>query len=120
MDSSKLVQVLRTVIGSADSKGTPVFLHFTKPTSEAMRQGAKNLDFNALMQNVGSEQFSFESFKSVYDTDPRVKALVKNFDKTGVEPKTQTEIEGPATPEPEGNADTVNTMAKRAVDLKDL
>jgi len=73
------------------------------------------------MQNVGSEQFSFESFKSVYDTDTRVKALVKNFDKTGVEPKTQNEIEGSANPDPDtSDSDKVGQMAKRAVDLKDL
>ena len=49
--SSKLVQVLRTVISSADRKGTPLFLHFTKPKEENIKQGAKNLDLNKLMQN---------------------------------------------------------------------
>ena len=85
-----------------------------------MRQGAKNLDLNAIMQNVDSEQFSFESFKSVYDTDPRLKALVKNFDKTGIEPKTQNELASTANPKPDTGSDSVSAMAKRAVDLKDL
>ena len=61
--SSKLVQVLRTVISSADRKGTPLFLHFTKPKEENIKQGAKNLDLNKLMQNVGGEQFDYGTFQ---------------------------------------------------------
>lgn len=73
------------------------------------------------MSNVGNPQFDFGTFKNAYDTDPRVKAMVKNFDKIGVEVKTQKEIEG----EPSANIDAkggdkVKQMAKSAVDLKDL
>lgn len=86
-----------------------------------MRQGAKNLDLNKLMQNVGSEQFDYDTFKNAYDTDPRIKAMVKNFDKVGIEPKTQNEL----SPEPSTNnnapgGDAVGQMAKRATDLGDL
>jgi len=113
------VQVLRTVIGSADSKGDAVFLHFNKPTPNSIKQGVRNLDLNKLMQNVGAEQFDFETFKSAYDTDPRVKTMIKNFDKDGIEPKTQKEREeGVASSGPDG-ADTVSQMAQRATDLGD-
>jgi len=71
------------------------------------------------MQNVGAEQFDFGTFKAAYDTDPRVKAMVKNFDKTGIEPKTKNELDdGGPQAEPEGG-DTVGQMAKRATDLGD-
>lgn len=85
-----------------------------------MRNGAKNLDLNKLMQNVGAESFDFGTFKAAYDTDPRVKAMVKNFDKRGIEPKTKNELDsGTGTSAPEGG-DTVGNMAKRATDLGDL
>jgi len=72
------------------------------------------------MSNVGNPQFDFGTFKAAYDTDPRVKTMVKNFDKIGIEVKTQNEIEGePSSTAPEGG-DKVGQMAKNAVDLNDL
>jgi hypothetical protein len=113
---SKLVQVLRTVISSADQKGQTAFLHFDKPTKQNIKQGALNLDLNKLMQNVGGEQFDFGTFKAAYDTDPRVKTMVKNFSAAGVEPKTkENEKDEPQVNEPGG--DTVASMAKSATDL---
>ena len=75
------------------------------------------------MQNVGAEQFDFNTFKSAYDTDLRVKAMIKNFDKAGIEPKTQQELAGGDDPqgnETPGGGDPVAQMAKRATDLSDL
>lgn len=98
----------------------PVYLHFNKPRPGETRQGAKNLDLNKLMQNVGAESFDFGTFKAAYDTDPRVKSMVKNFDKRGIEPKTKNELEGGDTAGANAGADSVSTMAKRATDLGDL
>lgn len=72
------------------------------------------------MQNVGAESFDFGTFKAVYDTDERVKSMVKNFDKRGIEPKTKNELEGGDTASARGGADSVSQMAKRATDLGDL
>jgi hypothetical protein len=72
------------------------------------------------MQNVGAESFNFDSFKMVYDTDPRVKAMIQNFDKDGIEPKTQAQSPVDAKPTDVGSKDTVGDMAKNAVDLSDL
>ncbi len=116
--SSKLVQVLRTVISSADRKGTPLFLHFTKPKEENIKQGAKNLDLNKLMQNVGGEQFDYGTFKAAYDTDPRVKTMVSNFSAEGIEPKTAEKIDSD-TPQQDTKGDKVATMAKSATNLGD-
>jgi hypothetical protein len=117
--TSKLVQVLRTVINSADQKGTAGYLHFQKPTKENIKQGAKNLDLNKLMQNVGGEQFDYGTFKAAYDTDSRVKTMVNNFSAEGVEPKTKETVDKGDTPQQDAEGDKVGQMAKSATDLGD-
>jgi hypothetical protein len=108
------------VIGSADAKGDAVFLHFDKPRPEAIRNGAKNIDLNKLMQNVGAEQFDYGTFKAAYDTDPRVKSMVKNFNKYGIEPMTKNELDASTDTPATDSSNAVNKMAKRATDLTDL
>ena len=72
------------------------------------------------MQNVGAESFDYGTFKAAYDTDERVKSMVKNFNKRGIEPKTQNELEGgDETTTPDGTG-AVDKMAKRATDLSDI
>jgi hypothetical protein len=71
------------------------------------------------MQNVGSEQFDFGTFKAAYDTDARVKAMVKNFSKYGIEPKTKNELEGDEEVNTSQGGDAVGQMAKSATDLGD-
>ena len=117
--SSKLVQILRTVINSADAKGTTVYLHFSTPKKEDIKQGAKNLDLNKLMQNVGGEQFDYGTFKAAYDTDARVKTMVNNFSEQGIEPKTKETVSTGDTPQQDAEGDKVSQMAKSATDLSD-
>jgi hypothetical protein len=96
-------------------------LHFDKPKPEAIKSGAKNVDLNKLMQNVGAESFDFGTFKAAYDTDARVKAMTKDFSKYGIEPKTKNELDnGDDVASPAGNDNTVSNMAKSATDLSDL
>ena len=73
------------------------------------------------MQNVGSVQFDFGTFKAAYDTDDRVKTMVKNFDKVGIEVKTQNQLDGgdEETPAADGSGSSVSQMAKSATDLGD-
>ena len=67
------------------------------------------------MRSSGIEQFSYDSFKAAYDSDPRVKALVKNFDQKGVTLATDEESN---LPQQDAKGDnTVSNMAKRATDL---
>ena len=83
-----------------------------------MKQDAMNLDLNKLMQNVEGEQFDYGSFKAAYDTDPRIKTMVNNFNETGIEPKTANTIEDqPEQGDAGGNE--VAQMAKSATDLGD-
>jgi hypothetical protein len=70
------------------------------------------------LQNQGRGQFNYEVFKAAYDADPRLQALVTNFDQDKIEFKTSEVDDLPNT---QGSSkDTVSNMAKRAVDLKDL
>lgn len=74
------------------------------------------------MQNVGGEQFDYDTFVAAYETDPRIKTMVRNFNKTGIVPKTATEDPNEV---PQGDTQTggdkVAQMAKSATDVgKDL
>ena len=83
-----------------------------------MKQDAMNLDLNKLMQNVEGEQFDYSTFKAAYDTDPRIKTMVHNFNNVGIEPKTANTL----TDQPEQSDDSGNEvaqMAKAATDLGD-
>jgi len=72
------------------------------------------------MQNQGRGQFDFEVFKSIYDSDSRIKQLVTNFDKDKIELKQSEvdDVEGlPGNP---GAPDKgISTAAKNATDLSD-
>ena len=115
---TKLVQVLRTLISAADRKNTSLFLHFQKPTKQNLNPDSQNLDLNKIMQNVGGEQFDFRTFKAAYDTDPRIKTMVKNFNAVGVEVKTaKNNDKDQMQQDPAGN--DIEKMAKRATDLGD-
>jgi hypothetical protein len=73
---------------------------------------------DAFMQKQGLGQFSFETFKVAYDTDPRIKNLIKNFDKDKIEFKQDETEDLPTATEPAAD-NTVSNMAKSATDLGD-
>tara|TARA_B100000683_G_C12356350_1_gene501176 strand:+ start:137 stop:514 length:378 start_codon:yes stop_codon:yes gene_type:complete len=112
----KLVQVMRTVIASADRQGKPAVMHFGQPKKEAIQTGALNIDGHKLLDNVGGEAFDYGSFKAAYDTDARVKTMTANFNKDSITLKTSKEADKPADAGKSGT-DTVAKMASREVDL---
>ena len=71
------------------------------------------------MRNQGNGNFDYESFKAMYDADPRLQQLVTNFDQDKIEFK-QSEVDDVAGAVP-GNpgrpSDTVGNMAKNATDV---
>jgi hypothetical protein len=69
------------------------------------------------MKNMGSEQFGYESFKLAYDSDPRIKPLVKNFDQEGITLATDTEAE-PTAQQGTTSSNSVSQMAKRATSAR--
>lgn len=70
------------------------------------------------MQNQGRGQFTYEVFKAAFDSDPRIQNIVADFDESSITLKT-SEMDDVAV-DPAAGGDSVGTMAKRAVDLKDL
>lgn len=98
---TNLVLVLRNLISQADSQNQPSYLSWDA--------------LNKIMQNIGDEQFDYNSFKNSYDSSPMVKNLVHKFDNRGIELKTKK-----ATPnKKQGSKETdVSKMAKAAVDTK--
>ena len=69
------------------------------------------------MQNVGAGSFNFDTFKLAYDSDPRLKSLVTNFDKNKIELK-QDATDDLSQSQTDPSADnTVSNMAKSATDL---
>ena len=76
LDSSNdnLVLLMRNLVAQANSKQQPSYLSWAA--------------LNSLLQNVGDEQFDYDSFKQVYEANPMLKKLVYKFDGRGVELKT--------------------------------
>jgi hypothetical protein len=98
-DNSKLVLILKSLISKADEKQIPG--NFTWD------------QINTFMTNIGEEEFSYETFKIVYDSDPSIQNLIDRFDAEGINLKTKAKTPTPDQGAQQGD-DTVNQMAKRA------
>ena len=120
----KLAMVLRSLIGAADEKKLPLYLHFDKPTPDTKKTDAMNIDLNQAMRNAGGENFDYGMFKAAYDTDPRVKTMVANFSQDGSEAKTEVELKDKDTSGEEAASDAdpngVEQLAKQATDMSNL
>lgn len=82
-----------------------------------------NIDLNKLMQNVGGEQFDYQTFKAAFETNPRVQTMVADYNKKGVTLKTKREPKNLGSNdqfEPNTNDTDISKMAKNAVDLGNL
>jgi hypothetical protein len=72
------------------------------------------------MQNQGRGQFTYEVFKAAYDADPRLQAIITNFDQEKIEFKqSETDDVKNIAGQPGRPQDTVGNMAKNATDLGD-
>ena len=69
------------------------------------------------MQNVGKSQFGYDVFLQAYNTDPIVKAMVKNFDKNKLTFKSSEMDDIPQDAKEPSSDQTVSSMAKRATNL---
>jgi hypothetical protein len=96
-----LVLLLRNLVSQANSQQQPSYLSWNA--------------LNNLMQNIGSEQFDYDSFKQSYDSNPMVKQLVTRFDARGVELKTKAK-----NPDKQqtGKESEVSKMAKAATNRR--
>lgn len=96
--SSDLVLLLRNLVSQANSQQQTSYLSWSA--------------LNNLMQNVGKEQFDYDSFKKSYDTNPIVQNLVHKFDAKGIELKTQKTT--PKKAETGEKESSISKMAKSA------
>ena len=67
------------------------------------------------MKNLRMPQFTYDTFKSAYDSDQKIQGLVNNFNERGVFFDKKTDS-GAAN----SGDDKVSQMAKSATDLSDL
>lgn len=95
---SDLILLLRNLVGQANSQQQTSYLSWSA--------------LNSLMQNVGEEQFDYNSFKNYYDSSPIIQNLVHKFDARGVELKTQKNT--PKKAETGKKESSISKMAKNA------
>ena len=70
-----------------------------------------------MLAGMGVEQFSYDTFTAGYNNDPRLKKIIKNFNKDKI---YFVDDSVDALPKGDASGDTVGKMAKNAVDLSDL
>ena len=72
------------------------------------------------MANVGGESFDYGTFTAAYETDPRVKTMVANFSKDGIEAKTANLTKDSGEEAANQNDNDVEKLAKAATDIDNL
>ena len=82
----------------------------------------KTVDLNDYMANAGGEAFDYGTFTAAYETDPRVKTMVADFDKDGVEAKTskKTKDAGADAQAKDSGGGEVADLAQQATDIQSL
>lgn len=101
----KFVMILRNYIGRAASKKAP-----------------SKLNWNGLQQVAKANGFEFaadyETFKSMYDSNPALQGMVKNFNDKGIELNVpgapEEQPKGDGTQEPEDSQAAVDQIAASA------
>ena len=86
-----------------------------------MKKQASEFSFdelNKLMRNAGREQFDYRTFKAAYDSDERLKKMIKNFNQQGLTLKTDVDADTSAPQKDVEGSSKVSQMAKRATKLR--
>jgi hypothetical protein len=100
----RLVIILRNYIGRAASKKAPSKLNWG--------------GLNQVLQSNGFELAAdYETFKSIYDSNPAVQAMVKNFNDDGIElkvPGAPDEKNSPGTQDSQAEVDKAAASAAPA------
>jgi gas vesicle protein len=73
---------------------------------------------DSYMQNIGEKQFSYDTFKAAYDTDPRIQELVTDFNDETISLK-DSEMDD-IKRKRKKSTDDVSKMAKRATKVGDI
>jgi hypothetical protein len=70
------------------------------------------------MSNFGNQQFDYQILKAAYDSDDKIKELIKDFNQDSIVFKT-SEMDDLKLKKSKSK-NTISSMAKKAVDLKGL
>jgi hypothetical protein len=104
--SNDLTMVLRNLLGRSDSKHSSIKLSYDALSN--------------LIKNLGYGGINYATFNKMYDQNPGIQAMVKDYNEAGVELGTEvdrqaepTSQEEPTSPDT-GNSQTVQTMARNA------
>lgn len=101
--TDKLVMVLRNYIGRSASKKAPAKLNWN--------------GLNRIFQTSGIELAAdYETFKSIYDSNPTVQGMIKNFNADGIELTVPgaSEPGDAGEPLPNGGKDSEEVVGKIA------
>ena len=92
-ETDKFLIVLRNYIGRASSKKSPAKLNWN--------------GLNQVLQMNGFELTAdYETFKAMYDSNPAIQSLVKNFNQDGIELNVPGAPDSDAEKEPEQGGQT--------------
>jgi len=95
-----LIVVLRNKIRTTDSQNSTMMLSWPEVTQ--------------IMADHGHGEYDYDTFKTMYDANPDLQAVVQNFNGDGLTLGTEEKVE-PDTVDMDTPADqAVDTMAKRA------
>jgi len=93
-----LITILRNLVGRSDSKHSPQSITY---------QALANM-----LKNLGYGEIDYDQFKGIYDNNPDLQAVIKNFNADGIELNTDIEKEKPpSTPVPVPKGPSVDSMA---------
>ena len=99
----KFIIILRNYIGRAASKNSPVKLNWA-----GLGQIAKSSDFEFAAD--------YETFKSMYDSNPALQNMVKKFSADGVELKVPGVSDSEPPQDGQTSAEKIDKMASSAAD----
>ena len=99
VDIDKFIMILRNFVGRAASKKTPAKLNWN-----GLQKIAKLSGFELAAD--------YETFKSMYDSNPAIQDLVKNFNADGIE----LNVPGAPDEEPKGDGTQTPQDSQAAVD----
>ena len=68
------------------------------------------------MQNVGHQEFTYDTFKAIYDANPKIADIVASFDKDTITLKTNSVDDINPSKDTSGR-NKIRQMARRAVDI---
>lgn len=98
--SNDLTMVLRNLLGRSDSKHSSIKLSYDALSN--------------LIKNLGYGGINYATFNKVYDENPGIQAMVKDFNEAGIELGTEVEQQQEPTEPDTGNSQTVKSMARSA------